>query len=204
MNAGFSSLTILKKHLLAEALRASTKYDVALLALGLGVAGQFEQYCNRKFARTVAATCTCSADRDHFYLDRAPVESVASVELKVDDATGWENQDSLIINTENESGRVYWAAPLWDNNGQLRFTFTGGYWWDQTEETNDSLPSGATALPAELQLAWLLQCREVWANLDKLGINIAEAKEKAFALSGVELIPAARAVLGNYRRFVSP
>lgn len=205
MNAGLSSLTKLKQQLLAEALRAGTKYDAALLAIGLGVAAQFEKYCNRKWARVESDTYTCSADRDHVFLPRYPVEDVTELALKTDETTGFEVQASTVINREDSNGYVYWGGFLGPHYGRIRLTYTGGYWWDITEEGNDTLPTGATAVPNDLYLAWILQCRVVWQSIDKLGKDIVNTGSSSQfvsgTLAGLEINAQVKAVLDQYRRF---
>ena len=201
MNAGFASLTKLKEQLLAEALRADTAYDAAITALGLGVAGAFDKFCNRKLARAVATTFTCRADRDHIYLDRYPIESISTVEMKVDQTTGWETQTDFVFNQEEASGFVYWGLFHGNHASQLRFTFTGGYWIDDSEESTGTLPAGATALPEDLRLAWYLQCKKVWEVNDPLGTKLVTPKSEGPALGGLELLPLVQETLKPYRRF---
>jgi len=204
MNAGFSSLSALKAQLLAEALRVDSSYNDTLRAIGLGVAGQFERHCNRKFLRTEDATFECSADRPVVVLDRYPVESIATVELKTDATTGWETQTDFILNWDAKSGLVYWAHFAGDYYASLRFTFTGGYWWDITEENNDTLPDGATALPDDLKLAWLTQCRSNWQAMDKIGQDILKTGSSsnlvAGTLAGLDLNEAVKKQIDPFRR----
>lgn len=201
MNVGFSNLLTLKQQLLAEALREGSEYDEQIKAIGLGVAAQFEKFCNRKFLRTVGATFICPADRDHVFLDRPPVESVASVELHTTHTAGWETQTGVIENSELTIGYIYLGTSLWSADGSLRFTFTGGYWWDTDEGNTATLPSGATALPDDLKLAWLMQCREIWTKTDKLGTGIIGDAAKPPSLAAVELLPQVTEILNHYRRF---
>lgn len=206
MNAGLGSLTYLKTQLLAEALREGTAYDAALTAIGQGVAAQFEKHCNRYFARTVSDTFTTSADRPHLYLPRLPVESIASVALKSDPTTGFVTQaSSAIINSNLESGFVYFGGELGAYWEQIRLTYTGGYWFDQTEDASDSLPAGATALPESLRLAWILQCKKVWEVSDPLGGHIVPSKENlqlvGLSLAGLELVPQAKDILHGFIRY---
>jgi hypothetical protein len=209
MNAGFSSLTKLKAQLLAEALRASSKYDAALLALGKGVVGQFERYCDRKFLRLENATEIIPADRIQFLLSRFPLESIASIELKDNEADGWVAQtiSTYVQTIDHENGIVNLpdaadAGAWW---AKLRFTFTGGYWVDETEEGNDTLPAGAFAVPDDLFLAWILQCKTVWQSLDKLGTKIVDvgagSSSVASTLNTLELIPDVKQRLGQYQRY---
>jgi len=209
VNAGFASLKKLKEQLLAEAVRVSTKYDAALLAIGQGVAAQCERYCDRKFLRVENAVESIAADRIQFLLARFPIESVTKIELKDNEADGWVEQaiSTFVRTIDNETGIVNLpegadAGAWW---AKVRFTYTGGYWWDITEEGNDALPAGATALPNDLFLAWILQCRTVWQAVDKLGTKITEVGPGAQFVTGtlnsLELTPTVKQMLGQYQRY---
>jgi hypothetical protein len=133
MNAGLGSLTDLKTRLLPAQSRAQTDSDAEILALGLGTARWFERYCDRRFARFVNDTYLCRADCSFVVLPRYPLESVASVETLTIGETVW---TPLV-----ESWQLYPDAGLVDLVGafgstaqQLRLTYTGGWWWDETED----------------------------------------------------------------------
>lgn len=209
MNAGFSSLKKLKEQLLAEALRAGSKYDAPLLVLGKGVVGQFERFCDRKFLRVENATDVIAADRIQFLLSRFPIESLSRIELKDNEADGWVEQTiaTLVQTIDAENGIVNLpdsadAGAWW---AKLRFTYTGGYWFDETEEGNDALPSGATAVPDDLFLAWILQCKTVWQSLDKLGTKITEVGPGSQFVTGtlnsLDLTPTVKQMLGQFKRY---
>ena len=71
--------------------------------------------------------------------------------------------------------------------------------------TADAIPVGATARPADLYLAWLLQCEHVWKLRDKLGLSIAEQggggeQLLGLSLAGMNLIPDVKLVLDTYTR----
>lgn len=200
MNAGFSSLAVLKSHLLAEALRDGTEYDTPLTALGLGVAAAFEKFCNRLFYRTAGDYFYCSGNRDHCFLPRYPVETVTAIALKTDETTGFETQTGLILTRNDPAGYVYWGSTF-SHYAVFRLTYTGGYWWDITEDASDSLPSGATALPDDLKLAWLLQCEDLWRKKDRLGISIATAPNQAAPIPTMELSPQVKALLAGRIRY---
>lgn len=204
MNLGLGNLTELKAQLLAKGLRASADFDAPITAIGVGVAGRFEKYCNRKFPRAVNAQFVCSADRDHVYLDRAPIEELVSVELKTDQAVGWELQSNLVANLNELDGFAFFGFQPGPHYGLLRFTFTGGFWFDESEDASGVMPVGAAALPADLKLAWFLQCRAVWNALDKLGTKITEVGEGTGTISTIigelKLVAEAEATLLNYRR----
>lgn len=67
-----------------------------------------------------------------------------------------------------------------------------------------ALPTGATELPADLKLAWLLQCEHVWRLRDKLGTSVAETAKTAADMAGLasmQLLPEVEAILRHYRRY---
>jgi hypothetical protein len=205
MNAGLGSLAVLKAQLLADALRAGTRYDASLLSIGRGVALAFDGYCDRKLSRVEDEILVCTADRIQVYAERYPIESVSTVELKTDTTSGWVTQTGLIQNLNEDSGLIYWGSLVAEAYCQLRFTYTGGYWFDETEESSDSLPVGATALPYDIQHAWFLQCRATWSAVDKTGKDIVTtggaSQFVTGSLSEIKLLPQVTDILRRYQRY---
>lgn len=212
-NAGFANLATLKAHLLASAQRTSTAYDAPIAAIGLGAAAAIAQFCNRRFERLAADTEIIAADRVEFLLRRYPVEAVSKIELKLTEALGWEE---LVINDvvntiDLESGIVHFAGrnDVGPDYGQVRFTYTGGYWWEQVEPDAGGYPTaqpaGSSALPADLKLAWLLQCEAVWMARDKLGVSVLTSGNSGDFVTGtisnLDLIPMVKKMLQQYIRF---
>lgn len=200
MNAGLSNLATLKTHLLAD-LSASTDYDDRIAALGQLVAGQLEQHCNRRWERTVGATYTVPSDAVVYVLDRLPIETITTVEGRDRQSDSWVDETTALEHYNPWSGVVHLSTYLGDHKSQVRFTYTGGYWWDTSEDDSGSLPSGATALPADLRGAWLMQCEHLWRHADKLGLAIGEPSESTPGLETVQLIPTVRQALTRYVRF---
>ena len=212
MNAGLSNLATLKGYVLAAALRSATDYDAALAAIGLGVAGAFEKYCNRKFARVVGATEIFGADRCQFLISRLPVESVAMMEVKQTEALGWVVQNpSPIVTLDSLAGIIYLPdrSDVGIYTTQVRFTFTGGYFWEQLEAGDGGYPTaqpnGATPIPPDLQFAWLMQCAEAWKKKDKLGQGITGGEEKTERINPANLqqkfLPEVESILAQYIRY---
>lgn len=50
------------------------------------------------------------------------------------------------------------------------------------EEVSPAMPADATALPSDLQLAWMQQCALVWRQKDKLGSALASNSGEAIAM----------------------
>ncbi|HEX9046100.1 MAG TPA: hypothetical protein VF988_03660 [Verrucomicrobiae bacterium] len=204
----------MKAQLLSPQLRAQNTWDDMLQQIGLGVAQQFETYCNRKFARVANDQQILSADRVEFLLPRYPVESVSLVELKLTEKDGWQQLDAppwqnlqtidlvtgIVRFPESDDVGPYYA--------QVRFTFTGGYWWAQLDQGEagypDVQPAGSNPIPNDLKFAWTLQCRKVWEAIDKTGAKLvtvgSNARNPMEVMAGLDIVPQAQKVLNNYIR----
>jgi len=210
MNAGFSNLDTLKKHLLAGTMKADVRFNDTIKSLGLGSAGLFANTTNRKFARVVGDTVMFPADRAEFILPRYPIESIASLELKVTETDGWVLQPATAIRAiDTRSGIVNCGdVDLGPYYAQVRFTYTAGYWWETLEPDDDAYPSvppvGAALVPDDLFQAWLLQCRYMWKRLDKIGVDLLkDAETVAMRAGGLveDFAPTVEKTLGNYTRY---
>lgn len=218
MNAGFSNRGQLKAWLLAASMQSSTEWDDQILAIGLGVAAHIEQFCDRQFARATADVFECSADRDHIVLPRYPVESIATIEQSVanDVEATWTELTSPIQSQSLDRGLIYFDGFIATYRERLRITYAGGYWWNQqesdydppdtpTEENPDlsAKPTGATAIPDNLVLAWRLQCEHLWGQRDRLGLNVAKDQKDipADAPTVAPLLPSVQAMLYPFIRY---
>ena len=199
-------MTELKGQLLAASLRSDTNYDAVITGIGLGVANLFDQYCNRTFARTAGKTDTFSADRRHWYLNCYPVEQITGVAKCDDQADGFVASplppaaSSLIQQMQLDQGYIMFIAIQGYFFSRIRVTYTGGYWFDTTEDGSGVMPGTATALPAGVKTAWYLQCQQIWKRLDKLGAQIAQDPEGQTSLDKMELTPMVKQLLRPFQR----
>ena len=208
MNAGLSNLDTLKKHLLANTLAGNPQFDLVIQAIGLGMAAGFEQYCNRKFARLIGAQDVLPGDRVNYLLSRYPLEALTTVELKLDEADGYVVQTSDFVNTVDlKNGMVLLPneADPGDELSQVRFTYTGGFWWEPLEPDDaaypSALPAGANALPDDLKLAWLLQCQQVWDARDQIGLSLVDAPGTQQTIDTLKLSPLVKTMIAPYVRY---
>jgi len=208
MNCGLGNLDTLKRHLLPSGTMAGqTQFDPVITDLGQGVAEDMENFCNRKFERAVGDLAVFQADRNSFVLPRYPVEAITLVELDMKDGNGFMAQDPTFIQSASlASGVVYLperpdAGPYF---GQVRFTYTGGYWWEELEPDDATYPTqqpaGSTALPKGLRLAWLNHCRAVWSAWDKLGTGLTDKPDIQTTIGEMDFSPAVKRTLGNYQQ----
>lgn len=205
-NLGLGNRAELKAQLLAPSLVAETDLNGVIDAVGLGVAGLLETACNRKFERTVAAQDIFTADRKTWILQRYPIETVSAIEQRDDLAGGWTTLvvNDTIANQLDLAGLLFFASLLGTELSQIRVTYTGGYWFDMTEDSTGVMPGAATLLPKDLRMAWYLQCREVWNKIDRLGTGIVSGENATFVsqmLMNLDLLPAVKGLLQKYVRY---
>ncbi len=210
MNAGLSNLTALKAQLLAASLRGDTDYDTVITAIGLGVAAQFDAFCNRGFARAAGWQDIFRADRRHWWLNRFPVETVTYTEKKDSEADGYlsfplpPSGDALIQSMDLSTGYIMFIALQGYYFSMIRVTYTGGFFFEQLEPQDAGFPTpmppAAFPLPGDVQLAFFLQCQNIWKRVDKLGAQIAQDPERQSAIASLRLAKAVRQLLHPYVR----
>jgi len=204
MDLGLGNLATLKSTILAKSMQGDTDYDAFLTALGLGVARQFEKFCDRRFARVVGDQQEFTGDRLYYILPRYPIETITLAEVRYNLSEGYISQSltDLFVEQNNAAGLVEFAWMQGVTWTTCRITWTGGYWYDTTEDNSGTIPGGATALPEDLKLAWLLYCQEVWNKRDKLGLAIAEAPDASVAIAMLKLPTGIKEMLNPFRRFM--
>lgn len=171
LNAGLSTLVYLKSRLLPEAGVDETQWDTALGKLGESVARRFELHCNRLFGRVIAAADLYSARSLAVCLKCYPVESITSVQLR--DADGNLSSAGSSYTLDEASGLLEFLTAPGTAAERLKITYNGGYWLDPMDAT--PLPTGATALPADLLELWIA---EVQLQAEARGIFGAVALRK--------------------------
>lgn len=197
MNLGLGNLKELKAHLLAEELRTDTSWDAQITAIGKGVAGAFESFCSRRFARVVGAQDEFSAVHAHVVLHRYPIETVTTVEYREGNFSSWLPMPELLASWGFESGLVVFVEEPGEFPARIRLTYTGGYWFDETEDGTGVAPSTAFHLPDDLKLAWLQQCRTLWGAFPKLGTPINQVSTAQVMQN---FTPQVEETLRSYRR----
>lgn len=231
MNCGLGNLDTLKKNLLANSLAGNSQFDALIQSIGLGVAGLFDNFCNRSFAYAENYTEIFMGNRGFWFVKKFPFVSYAKVELKYFASDSWTDISAqpLIINPETGQfnfGYTLGPAPL-----QVRVTYTGGFWFQTLEpddpgyqvcdtQTDPGYPSALPTaiqnspnlnppgiesykflLPRELRAAWIMQCRMVWDSFDKLGTGIVDKPKSQTAVNELELSPIVKQILKTYIRY---
>ena len=195
---------MLKAKLLGPSMLNRTDWDDQITGIGLGVAKQFEHFCNRKFEWTLNDTAEMAADRVSFLLPRYPLETVSLLELQTDLSIGFVAQDISLIKSINKgAGIVYLddSADIGSYLSTVRFTYSGGFWWDTTEDSTGVCPDGAKALEPDFILGWLMQCDHQWRKYDKLGRGISKDPEGQASDESVAFLPMVMDLIDDHRRY---
>jgi hypothetical protein len=203
MDCGLGSLIALKRGVLPETLLAHTTFDQLLQSVGVGVANAFGHHCGRRFPRMVGDVYEFAANLDLVTLPRYPVEGVTKVELRARYGEAWTEQTGVIDNLAQTAGLLFLIGPLSDSRGLVRVTFTGGYWFDDSEDGTGVMPEGATALPETIRTAWIIQTKKIMEDLCPLWRqSVAAALPNQIADPSVEeFTPIVREMLRPFRRF---
>jgi hypothetical protein len=209
MDLGLGNLSTLKKFILPGSLATTASAivpDATFSALGLGVSAAIEGMCNRSFSRKVGDVYTTEADRFNVILPRYPIETITAVNIKASDADGYLPQiiSNVITRKDLASGSIWFPYMQGIHWGTIQITYTGGYWYETLEPTDAGYPStqptGSTALPNDLQMAWLLWASEIWNRRDKLGLGLANTPDQVFQIDKLTMPPALEHMINRYRR----
>ena len=215
MNCGLSNLDTLKKHLLAGSMAEETKFDTVIAMIGLGVAGLFDNFTNRKLAWEESSIVTYSGDRPHIYQPRYPIRQVRSVNMRYFQADTWCEITGQPITVNFESGLLHFGYTLGRFPLQVQTVWDGGYWFETAEPDDDGFPSaapeGATGpnglparfflLPDVLRSAFLWQCEALWAARDKLGVGLVNKPSAESGLAEAKLAPMVEMMLRPFVRY---
>ena len=200
LSAGFSTVTWLKSRLLPNAATDQTDWDEAIAALGLSMAGKFEGYCGRKFARAEGTSDRFNARGTAWVLTRYPVESITSVVIREPGGDSVELDDDE-WQIDEPSGLLETLSIAGSRHDRIIITYTGGYWLDPRDGT--AQPAETDALPAEILEAWVTQCQHEAEsrglfNAASLRSQKDESEPKTSTLGLLEYVTE---TLNPYRRF---
>lgn len=210
INAGLGSLAELKAFLLAASMAGAgdTANDANLTRIGLGVAGMFEEHCNRTWAYDAAAVTEFPANRSFILAKRYPLNlAVPLIVERSDSLVGgvqvWTPIPDGAYNVAADTGIVYLAGYQGSYLSRIRLTSAGGFWWEGLD-ANPIPPAGAAVVPPALKLAWLIQCQALWTVRDDLGIAIAgtqAGQQPSLTLPAYDLVPEVANTLHDFIRY---
>lgn len=200
MDLGLGNRTTLKSWLLPTAEQAGNEFDTALDRIGKAVAAQLEKHCNRRFGRVAGDTWEARAGEEVYVLPRYPIEELTTLEYRYESDESWVDYTADVGTIDEDSGVIYLEFATKRGLGSYRFTWTGGYWFDDSEDASGEQPAGSTLLPDDLQFAWLQQCKAVWELHHKIGVPIGSPPPESPTPSPPLLEEVARA-LKPYQRY---
>jgi hypothetical protein len=206
VNAGLSSLTKLKAAILPDSMRANAMWDDTLIALGLGVADAIESYLDRKLGWMVDDVTEYDAERVVVGVPRYPVLAFTAVELQSTPGATWESIGGSVMRFMPKAGLISFQHSPANEFGTIRVTSTGGFWWDESEEADGTMPEGATPLPGALFTAWAMQVQAHCNALDLFGAQAGKdtlGSSSNLLTNADAFIPAVESMLKSFRRFAA-
>jgi hypothetical protein len=214
MNCGLSNLATLKAFVLSASLQSNTSYDVKLAAIGNMVAALFNQYCNRQFQWGVGVTDIFTGDRPQWYVNASPIATnndatlspqITSVNMRYFLTDAWTSITGEPLQCDPSKGLISFGYTLGRAPLQVQVIYNGGYFYETKESTAGGYPTaqpaGSTALPLDLQGAFLLQVAEVWKKIDRLGSEITGDSNERGKFQGLDLVPLVKQMLNTYVRY---
>ena len=106
MNLTFANLASLKAWLLPETWQSETQKDDIIEALGIGVAGAIETFCNRQFGREDSYQTLHPANEAVLHLARYPLEEKPTVEVRRGSGTTFESVSDTVVQWRADIGQV--------------------------------------------------------------------------------------------------
>jgi hypothetical protein len=172
--------------------------DDVLTNFILAVSGRFARECNRVFDYSATATYDFRADEMNIVVDRYPIVSVTSFSLKTTEAVGFvvetTTPDYVINGTRSI---VELSAPLGTSRELGRVTFAGGY-----VLPGDTVGTGQTALPDDIEQAAIEQCAFYYRNKETLGLAGVSGEGGSISkLATADLLPNVQAMLRKFERW---
>jgi hypothetical protein len=208
MDLGLGNLATVKGFVLPESIAVDTQYDSVLQVIASGIAKRFENYCNRKFARVVGDVATFDANRTHYNLPRYPLETVTQLELRATWQDPWDDITNTIVQVDEAIGQIFFGVFMADSLVMMQCTYTGGFFYETKEPTDEgyptAMPEGATALPADLQGAWLMQTLHEFQCKDRLlpeGLADKTKSRSDLRFEQMQLLPEVANAIEQYRRY---
>lgn len=181
-------------------MREREEFDTQLATLGKGVMAMFERYCNRRFAWLETDTATFNADNLVCSLPRYPVTALDTVRLQGEEVTFI---TETVARTDAEAGLVHFHSAPGGLDERILISYSGGWWWDTTEDASGEMPAGATALPEDLQTAFFTQMAALVEARDLFGLQSADDKAKPPKRLDMGLLPTVQTILNPHRRFAA-
>lgn len=186
-------------------LKDSDVVDDAILTNALAaVSARFENFCNRKFGRTVAAQDEFQGDETELRLSIYPVEAVTLFEMKANETDGFvavdPSQFEFVI---RKNCILSLVQRLGTTRQVVRVTYTGGFVLPADQNDDGSVPAGQTALPADLEQACVEQVAYWYQNRSRLGlVSISGEGGSISQYAQLDLLPSVKAVCKKYERWM--
>jgi hypothetical protein len=191
-------LARLKGRILPAEIATQTRYDERLSALAAGVAAAFDRYTSRLLVRAASQVETVPGGARFYSLARYPVESITSAILTDQDG----GTETLTVARLNKAaGLVHFDATPGTDLDSIAITLTGGLWCDTSEFLNGTLPTGASAMPADLIDAFVLQVDHE-ARVRKIFGGTSSEDLSADLPKDFDLIPRVERALKYYQRII--
>lgn len=206
-DAGLLNLKDLRERIRSVDLNADDDHDTALRGVARGVAAKFETECGRKLTRFVDRVEYRQGGTDFYSVECYPIETLTSVELQETYAGDW--TAATIQQVFENAGTLFLESAIASDDVKVRITLTGGFWHDDSEDSDGTLPTGATELPEDIKAAFALQVAHEVMNMgifsggiDTTIARTEDGEAESMNPASIDLLPYVVESLWPYRKIV--
>lgn len=162
-----------------------TTHDTLLTLLLTQISKRVETFLNRNMEKA-ERTQYFNAGRKYYFLPAYPIDSEATLTV-TDDGTVQTVDDDYFV--WHEDGMIEFdTTPTRTDPKQIAITWTGGY-------------ADADAVPADIQMATIMQVAFIFRRRKDIGLNSISLPDGSISVNApTELLPEVKAVLKSYRK----
>lgn len=169
--------------------KTDTTHDALITAIIEYYSQDFENRLNRLLKKQ-ARTMRFDGGKRVYSLPAYPIDTAASITVKVDDVTRTKDDDYFVY---DEEGLIEfrWSTPMTEPRN-VEITWTGGY----------AEVSGVITVPDDLKNACKIQSAYLFRRRNDLGLTSISMPDGSVSVSNpADLLPEVKSVLSRYRRY---
>lgn len=200
-----NALTTVARYKSFAEITGSSK-DALISMLIIGVSGEVERWCKRKFKRqTYTNEVYDGTGTDKLYLKNSPIIAGQTLTLqkRTDDTFnqgGWETVDSEEYFVDHEAGRLVMVTQFIEGKQNYRVTYTAGYYLPSNTAYQDGTDDDQD-LPSDLEMAVLLLVNFFFNRRKSQGVASQRVRDVSVTyMKQIESDPEVKAVLSQHRR----
>lgn len=199
-----NALTTVARYKSFAEITGSSK-DTLISMLIIGVSGEVERWCKRKFKRqTYTNEVYDGTGTANLYLKNTPIVAGQTLTLQrrtsVLNEDEWEDVDTELYYIDHEAGRIVMPTEFAEGKQNYRVTYTAGYYLPSNAAYQDGTDDDQD-LPSDLEMAVLLLVNFFFNRRKSQGVASQRVRDVSVTyMKQIESDPEVKAVLSQHRR----